>query len=120
MEGLMLAIACGISSDSFITTVFCWVITAAAGWPLDVVEATVSIVRSITRLTDCAIAGGAWSISETVTIPVAMEVTNEHNNPSRIICDLVSFSMSISRIVATMREVSRSRYQVSEKISLRI
>src|SRR3989338_5349586 len=76
------------------TTVFSCVTTVApAAWLFAGV--TVSTVCSTTRFTVCATIGGAWSMRLTVTIPVAIEVTNETSSVSSTICDFDSRSMSI-------------------------
>src|SRR3989344_6643954 len=79
-------------------TVF--VVTTAAACP----GTTFSIVRSMMRSTLCVMAGGAWSIKDTVTIPVAMDVTNETRRVRRTICDLESSSIFIPL------EIGRGRY----------
>src|SRR3989344_1544312 len=79
-----------MSSVSRTTTVR--VTPAPADW---LAGATVSIMRSMTRLTVCAMTGGASSMSETVTIPVAIDVTKDTRSVRRTICDLESCSMFI-------------------------
>ena len=86
-----LAIDCAIRSSFLTTTVVSLVTVAAAATeaPCDAGAAaagtTFSTVRStiwlIVRVTD----GGAWSIKETVTMPVAMDVTKPTKKARRTI-----------------------------------
>src|SRR3989338_10463073 len=90
--GVAFSTACTIRSLSFTTTVFS-VVTTAAAWPEEGEGTTFSTVRSMTLLTVCAIVGGACSMRETVTMPVAMEVTKETRSVRRTIWDFESSSM---------------------------
>src|SRR3989344_4641018 len=108
------ATACEINSVSLTITVR--VTAEAADW---VAGVTVSIVRSITRFTVWAMTGDACSIRETVTMPVAMDVTKEMRSVRSTICDLEICSMFIPLEVGCgNKRDSASHLIISCKIDL--